>query len=272
MPSGSGPGVPSVTRSLLDARVVDPARMLYVEPARRAVGNSRPVPPAAIPGASTSPAATAYDEVFLNDGSSMRGRVDVVRAGTVIFQDRRTGLRHEIRKDEIDRIVTEFGAPVRFRVAENVPAATNRAVMAARARAENGPRGRGVSGVYDVRYGSADAVGSKECTDLWTKPPNTIDVATVRHAAGADTLRVLFAGGDNFLSNMDADGYFASTFRIVPDQARTSTALTTRLTGQFKTDGALALQVIIVFYRRMRAGDDITCTVSVNAVGRRRSL
>jgi hypothetical protein len=36
----------------------------------------------------------------------------IVRAGTVIFRDMRTGLRHEIRKDDIDRIITEFGASV----------------------------------------------------------------------------------------------------------------------------------------------------------------
>ena len=45
----------------------------------------------------------------------MRGRVEIVRAGSVLFRDQRTGLRHELRKDDIDRIITEFGSPVRFR-------------------------------------------------------------------------------------------------------------------------------------------------------------
>ncbi len=262
--SGRSPGVPSVTRSLLDQRVADSRRMLYVEPARRAQGNSSPVPTAA------APASLAFDEIVLNNGSTMQGRVEIVRSGTVIFRDMRTGLRHEIRKDSVDRIITEFGAPVRFRVAEATtagPATTSAA--AARRRSDSGPRARGVAGVYTIRYGAAVAVGSPECTDVWRRAPNSTDRATVRHVPGADTLRVDFDGGDTFLSNMDDVGYFASTFRIVPDQARSSTALTTRLTGQFKADGSLALQVIIVFYRRMREGRDLTCTVTVNAAGTR---
>lgn len=262
--SRRSPGVPSVTRSLLDQRVADPRRMLYVEPARRAQGNSRPVPTAA------APTSLAFDEIVLNNGTTMRGRVEIVRSGTVIFRDTRTGLRHEIRKDSVDRIITEYGAPVRFRVADasNAPS-TAKSAAAAKSRSDNGPRTRGVAGAYTIRYGAAVAVGSPECTDVWRRAPNSTDRATVRHVPGADTLRVDFDGGDTFLSNMDDVGYFASTFRIVPDQARTSTALTTRLTGQFKTDGSLALQVIIVFFRRMREGRDLTCTVTVNATGTR---
>lgn len=258
------PGVPSVTRNLLDANVADPQRMLYVEPARRAQGNSRPVPTAA------SPASLAFDEVILANGGVMRGRVEIVRAGTVIFRDMRTGLRHEIRKDSIDRIITEYGAPVRFRVAGSASGAGSAASAAAGRRpGDDGPRARGVAGAYLIRYEAAVAVGSPECTNVWRRAPNATDRAIVRHVAGADTLRVDFVGGDTFLSNMDGDGYFASTFRIVPDQARTSTALTTRLTGQFRSDGSLTLQVSIVFYRRMREGRDLACTVTVNATGSR---
>jgi hypothetical protein len=259
--STRSPGVPSVTRSLLDQRVVDPRRMLYVEPARRAQGNSRPVPTAA------APASLAFDEIVLNNGTIMRGRVEIVRAGTVIFRDTRTGLRHEIRKDSVDRIITEYGAPVRFRVADADK--TPSSAKGAARRSESGPRARGVAGAYSIRYDAAVAVGSPECTDVWRRSPNSTDRATVRHVPGADTLRIDFEGGDTFLSNMDDVGYFASTFRIVPDQARSSTALTTRLTGQFKADGSLALQVIIVFFRRMREGRDVTCTVTVNATGTR---
>jgi len=128
---------------------------------------------------------------------------------------------------------------------------------------------RGVAGIFAIRYAAATAIGSPECTQVWTRSPNVLDRAIVRHVAGADTLSIAFDGGDTFSSNIDADGYFASTFRIVPDQARSSTALTTRLTGQFLPNGALSLQVSIVFFRRMRAGTDLTCTVTVNATGTR---
>ena len=148
-------------------------------------------------------------------------------------------------------------------------AATDRATRATARARETGPRGRGVAGVYTIRYAAATAQGSRECAEVWRRPPNAVDRATVRHMPGADTLTVVFDGGDSFRSNIDGEGYFASTFRIVPDQARSSTALTTRLTGQFLNSGALALQVSIVFYRQMRTGADLACTVTVNADGQR---
>lgn len=255
------PGVPTITGSMLDAPVADRSRMLYVEPARRAAGNSQPVPTAA------APASLAWDEVVLDDGTVMRGRVEIVRAGTVIFRDMQSGLRHELRKESIDRIVTEFGSTVRFRAPGTAPGA--KAAAESRAREESGVRAKGVAGLYTVRYAAAQATGSRECIDVWRRPPNAIDQATVRHLPGADTLNVAFDGGDNFPANVDPDGYFASTFRIVPDQARTSTALTTRLTGRFLADGTLSMQVHIVFFRRMREGRDITCSVNVTAQGRR---
>jgi hypothetical protein len=55
----------------------------------------------------------------------------------------------------------------------------------------------------------------------------------------------------------------------MPDQARTSTALVTRLSGRFPADGSLALTVSIVFYRRMKVGADLGCTVYINANGAR---
>lgn len=261
---GTSPGVPSLTRGLMDAPIGDRSRMLYREPAQRASGSSLPLRSAP----ATSPPSLAYDEVFLNDGSSMRGRVEIVRAGSVLFRDQRTGLRHELRKDDIDRIITEFGSPVRFRAERRTTTdAAPSTRVPLRLPAESGVRARGVSGAYVVRYGTATATGSPECTSLWSRPPATVDRAVVKHVPGADTLTVFFDGGDNFPSNIDAEGYFASTFRIVRDQARTSTALTTRLTGQFRPDGILALQVSIVFFRRMREGQDLTCSVNIQATG-----
>lgn len=261
------PGVPSITRSVLPT-AADTARMIFVQPARRAAGESRAVAPP------TGKVALTYDELRLVNGTVMRGRVDVVQAGSVIFREQRSGLRYDIRKDEIDQIISEFGTPVRFRAAGTSPGGPASRAGVAKATAPalvktNGVRDRGVAGRYRIRYAAASAVGSPECTQVWSKPPNTEDLATVRHVAGADTLNVAFDGGDNFPSNVDGDGYFASTFRIVPDQARTMTALTTRLNGQFLPDGTLRFAVNIVFFRRMRSGGDVTCNVSINAEGRR---
>lgn len=257
------PGVTAITRAMLPTGA-DSARMVFVEPPRRAAGESRRV------NLPTTMSAATYDEVHLEDGSTMRGRVEIVRAGAVIFRDLRTGLRHELRKEDIDEIITEFGTPVRFRAARSgARSPRSRAVVAEATK--NGVRARGVSGVYRVRYAAPVSIGSSECASVWTRAPDATDRAMVRHAAGADTLVLAFEQGDNFPSNVDPDGFFASTFRIVPDQARTSTALTTRLTGQFRTNGTLALTVNIVFFRRMRGGADLACTVTVKAEGQRES-
>jgi hypothetical protein len=271
------PGVPAITRGLY-ATGADSARMVFVQPARRAAGDGRRMqtPSAATP--------ITYDEAQFVNGDIVRGRVEVIRAGTVIFRDMRTGLRHEYRKDDIAQIITEFGSTVRFRgepatVANaSAKAAAGGAAGASGAKragatarlpvAESGIRARGVAGRYRVRYAAASAVGSPECTQVWTRAPNAEDIAVVSHTAGADTLAVAFEGGDVFPSNVDPDGYFASTFRIVPDQARTMTALTTRLNGRFGAAGALDLTVNIVFYRRLRAGE-LTCNVTVKATGQR---
>jgi hypothetical protein len=241
----------------------DSARMLFVDPARRAVGESRRVNMPLVASQAT------YDEVRLEDGTTMRGRVEIVRAGAVIFRDLRTGLRHELRKEDITEIITEFGTPVRFRaiVATGGGRPRSKAMVAAATNA--GLRSRGVGGAYRVRYAAPVAVGSGECASVWTRAPDAVDRAIVRHTPGADTLTLAFDAGDNFPSNVDPDGFFASTFRIVPDQARTSTALTTRLTGQFRANGSLALTVNIVFFRRMRSGADLACTVTVKAEGQR---
>lgn len=258
------PGVPSITRDLLTTGAGS-GRMVFVQPARRAAGEGRRMqsPSSATP--------ITFDEMHFVNGDVMQGRVDVVRAGTVIFRDMRTGLRHEYRKDDIAEIITEFGSVVRFR-AEAAPVKSTAAAKAtpsgtAKAATASGVRARGVAGRYRIRYAAASALGSPECTQVWTRAPNAEDIAVVTHIPGADTLAVAFQGGDLFPSNVDPDGYFASTFRIVPDQARTMTALTTRLNGRFTADRQLELTVNIVFYRRLRAGE-LTCNVTVKAAGR----
>lgn len=259
------PGVPSITRTLLPT-ARDSSQLQIIEPVRRATGE----PPRGRDATPPPPTSIVYDEVRLTSGRVLRGRVDVVRTGTIIFRDMRSGLRYELPKDDIDAVVTEFGTIVRFR-GEEAPSTTtprSRDPRATRSAAADPLRRRGVGGRYRVRYDAATAVGSPACTEVWTKAPNAIDVAVVRHVPGADTLSVAFEGGDQFPSTMDPDGYFASTFRIVPDQARTMTALTTRLSGRFTPDGAVSITVNLVFFRRLR-DTDVTCNVTVNAAGRR---
>lgn len=268
--SSSRVGVPSLTLNALPKNNLDSSQLVLVEPARRATGSARPLTPSA--RASASRPDLRFDEVHLMDGSRMQGRVDIVRAGAVVFLDMRTGLRHELRKEAIDHIVTEFGTTVQFR-----PNATGASVSASTpvsgARALRGGvtqtlRARGVSGRYLIRYGDAVATGSATCKDIWSKTPQTSDWATVRHAPGADTLTIAFDAGDRFPTVIDQDGAFASSPRIMPDQARTSTALTTRLSGRFGADGTMALTVNILLFRRLRdAAADVSCAIEVKGTG-----
>ncbi|HYW32103.1 MAG TPA: hypothetical protein VE869_11395 [Gemmatimonas sp.] len=273
----SRPGVPSITTNAMAGTPLDRGAVMYVEPARRAAGNTRPMITAA-PGV-----AVPLDEARMMDGSVMRGRVEVVRAGTVIFRDVTTGLRHELDKDALSEIITEFGTSVQFngatrgtapatdsRLSTSIPiGGTTPAVGRATRPRETGVRATGVAGRYVVTYAEARAVGSRQCTRVWQRAPNAVDQATVAHTAGADTATIKFEGGDSFPSNIDGEGRFASTFRIVPDQARTSTALTTRISGQFFPDGTVTMQVNIVYFQRMRVGSDVTCNVTVDARGTR---
>jgi hypothetical protein len=263
-------GVPSLTLNALPRDGADAARMVLVEPARRATGNPRPLAPTARTVSSKS--ANRFDEIQLTNGNRMQGRVDIVRAGDVVFLDRRTGLRYEVRKDSIEQIVTEFGNLVRFRgTTANAPRSASAAptVGSAPPNAALGVdlRARGVRGRYLVRYGDAVATGSAACTRIWSATPQTSDWAVVQHLPNADTLSIDFEAGDRFPSVMNRDGAFASSMRPTPDQARTSTALTTRLSGKFQPNGVMALTVNIVLFRRMRTGSDISCAIEIQGIG-----
>ena len=263
-------GVPSLTLNALPRTNLDSSQLVLVEPARRATGSARPLAPSA--RASASRPDLRFDEVHLTDGSRMQGRVDIVRAGAIVFLDMRTGLRHELRKESIDHIVTEFGTTVQFRpgaTGASVSAPTPvSAARAPRTAATQTLRARGVSGRYLIRYGDAVATGSATCKEIWSKTPQTSDWATVRHVPGADTLTIAFEAGDRFATVIDQEGAFASAPRIMPDQARTSTALTTRLSGRFGADGTMALTVNILLFRRLRAAAaDVSCAIEVKGTG-----
>lgn len=251
--------------------LADTSRMVFVEPPRRALGTSVPIPDGTPSNnAKSLVAPSTFDEVRLIDGQSLRGRVEVIRAGTILFRDMRSGLRHEFRKDEVDEIISEFGASVRFH-AMSSDAAAKRVAGSTRVDGAASMRSRGVGGRYRVTYAAAAVVGSRDCVGVWSRAAGATDLAIVTHVPGADTLLVAIVDGETFPSNVDSEGYFASTFRIQPNQARMSTAFTTRLSGRFDADGTLVYTVNIVFFRRMREGADLACNVSIRATGLRES-
>jgi hypothetical protein len=186
-----------------------------------------------------------------------------VRVAAVVFRDADTGLRFEYPKADVDAVVTEFGSVVRFSPPIAAPAVPGGRLAA---RAEAGLVYRGVAGRYLVRYTMVSVTGSPECRRGWDAAPPAA-WAQVDHAPGADTLAIRFDGGGSFASVIDAEAQFASTFVIVPDQAYTGSALTTRLNGRFTPDGFDAA-VNLVGYRRVRDGRDVACHTVLRAEGR----
>jgi hypothetical protein len=298
-------GIPGVTTHGLPESAADSVRMIHVVPARRptvaleqlppaarvapgppgapgqppagalagpsvampsvamVAASARPAPPAARPPAappSVPASPDGFDRLRLRDGRVLRGRVELVRVAAVVFRDVETGLRYEYPKSDVDAVVTEYGSVVRFS-----PGAAPAPGGAAGARAEAALVRRGVQGRYRVRYALESVNGSPECRRGWTSPPPPA-WARVDHAPGADTLAVTFEGGATFASVIDAEAQFASTFVIVPDQAYTGSALTTRLNGRF-VPGGFEAAVNLVGYRRMRAGRDVACHTVLRASG-----
>jgi len=294
------PGVPGVTRNALPVQGGDASRVRRVAPAVRPSPRLTSTAPQARPNASTQQSASAgsgavasgsptrsepaaptsrtvapsvsapvsaananaaatpgLDQLRLLSGRRITGRTEVIQLSSVVFRDAETGLRYEFAKDDIDEIITEFGSAVRFR---------QRAGSAN--RSANDRRAASVGGRYAVTYEAARVNGSPACRDLW-RGPSGADAATVRHRAGDDTLSIAFAGGDTFPSVLDGDGFFSSTFRIMPGQEQIATALTTRLNGRFGEDGTLALQVTVIGYRRVQGTQGVACEITVQARGTR---
>jgi hypothetical protein len=226
-----------------------PARATVVEESTGAPAGGANARQAATPG---------LDQLRLRSGRRITGRTEVIQVASVVFRDAQTGLRYEFAKDDIEELITEFGTAVRFR---------QRAGSASAARSDR--RTVSVAGRYAIRYEAARVNGSPECRDLW-RGPSGADGAQVRHRAGDDTLSVAFVGGDTFPSVLDADGFFASTFRIMPGQEQLATALTTRLNGRFGEDGSLAMQITVIGYRRVQGTRGVACEITVDARGERR--
>ncbi len=205
-----------------------------------------------------APATPGLDQLRLESGRRITGRVEIIKTSSVVFRDAETGLRYEFAKNDIDEIITEFGNAVRFRQAASTGnrAASDRRLVSA-------------AGRYAVRYEAAQVTGSPACRDLW-RGPSGGDAAQVRHRAGDDTLSIAFAGGDTFPSVMDADGFFSSTFRIMQGQEQLATALTTRLNGRFGADGDLTMQVTVIGYRRVQGSAGVSCQITVQASGEKR--
>lgn len=254
--SGTRPraGIPSLTMGALPAPTSPEDIRRVVPPTRAGVG----VDPTKYPPAYTTYTAAPLDRILLRGGRELTGRVEVVRASTVQFRDGESGLRYEFPKPDILEITTEFGTKVRFEP-DGTPS-------------NQRGTGRGflpgaLTGVFDVRYGTPMVQGSRECKGLWASVPGA-DRVRVEHRAGADTVTMSFVGGGKFTAVVDNAGRFATSVVIVPDQAYTSSAITTRLDGRFRPKGFDAV-VHILAYRRSASGgeNDVACRSDIPATG-----
>ncbi len=247
-------GIPSLTMGALPAPKSPEEVRRVVPPTRAGVG----VDPTKYPPAYTTYTAAPLDRILLRGGRELTGRVEVVRASTVQFRDGESGLRYEFPKPDIVEITTEFGTKVRFEP-DGTPSnqrGTDRGFLPG-----------ALTGVFDVRYGTPTVQGSRECKGLWASVPGA-DRVRVEHRAGADTVTMTFVGGGKFTAVVDNAGRFATSVVIVPDQAYTSSAITTRLDGRFRPKGFDAV-VHILAYRRSASGgeNDVACRSDIPATG-----
>lgn len=255
-------GIPGVTQRALPNGSADSARLMSVRPASRAAGAPGPAAnqlvrqnASVLMGTTASDSRTTNpDRAELVNGRVLLGRVEIVRAGTVVFRDAESGIRYEFTKAEVKEIVTEYGTRVRFgrdgspenhRLSDEFT--------------------RGVSGTYAVRYRVVGTRGNADCASLWSSPPAD-DRAVVVHPPGSDTLTLSFVDGATFPGVIDGQGLFATSFAVAADQARNATALTTRVNGRFTLTGFDA-QVNVIAYRRVRTGRDIVCQSTLGATG-----
>ncbi len=247
-------GIPSLTMGALPAPKSRDEVRRVVPPTRAGVG----VDPSKYPPAYTTYTAAPLDRILLRGGRELTGRVEVVRASSVQFRDGESGLRYEFPKPDIVEITTEFGTKVRFEPdgTPNNQRGTERGFLPG-----------ALTGVYDVRYGTPAVQGSRECQGLWASVPGA-DRVRVEHRAGADTVTMSFVGGGKFTAVVDNAGRFATSVVIVPDQAYTSSAITTRLDGRFRPKGFEAV-VHILAYRRSASGgeNDVACRSEIPATG-----
>jgi hypothetical protein len=222
--------------------------------AREVGADGIPGSPTALPR-NASAAERRPDRVELRTGRVLTGRVELVRASVIIFQEWESGLRFELAKGDIAQIVTEFGTTVKF-TPEGMPANEKRLPLVK----------RGVGGTYVASYRPLDVRGSPECRAVFG-PNMAAERVTVTHIPGADTLTMAFESGKRFATVIDGVGQFATSFAIAEGQARTSTALTTRLEGRFGAEGFDGVTHIIAFRRSATSGGDLSCYAQIATTG-----
>lgn len=255
IPDSTSSALTGLSRAVLPASANDSSSVIVVRPPTRARGTVGP-------GASVLENSVAMlqqsapDRVELRSGRVLTGRVEVVRAGTILFRDLESGLRYEVPKSDVQEITTEFGTKVRFNDAGD-PTNVRRSPLVM----------NGLAGVYVVRYEMMGVRGSREC-QRDQRPISHADVMDIRHSAGADTLVMSIRGGATWNAVVDNDGMFTTVFAIQPDQAQSSSAFTSRMSGRFTTRGFDG-EVNLLSYRRLRSGPDLACQTTLRAIGER---
>ena len=180
---------------------------------------------AAVPVAPAS--ARTTDDIVLNAGRVLEGKVLSVRQQSIVVKDEDTGLDFEIAKADIDRIVTRDGRTMRFGD-DNVPLLGDVEALKAVSHA----------GRYRVRWAERWGVQRGECAAVaHTFAPGIAIV--VQHLRGAPMLRLAFVDGQGFNAAVRGDGLFESNADVAPARGPRGAFITTRLSGRFTHGGDL---------------------------------
>ena len=173
-----------------------------------------------------APARTS-DDIVLNTGRIVEGRVLSVRQQSVVVKDEAIGLDFEIAKADIDRIVTRDGRIMRF-TDDNVPLLGSGDDLTPMSHA----------GQYQLRYTERWGTEKRECSEMSRKFAPGADVV-VRHLRGAPMLKLEFVNGQGFNAAVRTDGLFESGADVSPTRGPRNAFVSTRLSGRITRAGAL---------------------------------
>ena len=257
---GTAPLVPTTMPMPTEPQAAaDPARdsVPAVNPARDpspqptdSVAKPSPVARAVVPVA-TAPVRTT-DDIVLNAGRVLEGKVLSVRQQSIVVQDEETGLDFEIAKAEIDRIVTHNGRIMRFGD-DNAPLLGDD---------RNGPA-VAHAGRYRVRWTERWGAERDECSGMaHTFVPGA--EILVQHLRGAPMLRLAFINGQGFNASVRGDGLFESSANAATVRGPRGAFVSTRISGRFS--GAAAVSGIARL-TAVQSDGTVVCDVALTMRG-----
>ena len=257
---GTAPLVPTTMPMPTEPQAAaDPARdsVPVTSPARDpsphptdSVAKPSPVARTVVPVA-PAPARTT-DDIVLNAGRVIEGKVLSVRQQSIVVKDEETGLDFEIAKADIDRIVTHNGRIVRFGD-DNAPLLGDNHSLSPVSYA----------GRYRVRWTERWGAERDECRSMAQAFAPGAEIL-VQHLRGAPMLRLAFISGQGFNASVRGDGLFESSANVATVRGPRGAFVSTRISGRLS---AAATVTGIARLTAVQSDGTVVCDVALTMRG-----